>query len=54
MIERSHIVTHNEAGVFYAHLGQAIDSMQADGLVVEVQYQQSDQVLSALLLGRRL
>jgi len=45
------ITTINEATKFYEIVRNDIEILQNEGLVVEIQYQQSDEKLSALLLG---
>lgn len=42
----------SESTVFYNNVRDNIMKMQNSGLVVEVQYQQSDTGFSALILGR--
>ncbi|WP_298199562.1 hypothetical protein [Desulfosporosinus sp.] len=51
----AHVVRSGTEGVkeFYLGVDVEIKKMQSIGLEVEVQYQQSDCVVSALLLGRR-
>jgi len=54
IMEISHTVTPiNESTKFYKLVADNINMMQVKGLVVEVQYQQSDSGLSALMLGRK-
>jgi len=54
IIEISHLTAPgSEATIFYNNVRDAINRMQQHGLTVEVQYQQSDTVFSALILGRK-
>lgn len=39
---------------FYNNVNKSIDQMQQSGLEVEVQYQQSDGVFSAFIIGREI
>jgi len=49
----AHIVCPIEAATdFYNNVNKAIDIMQGNGLNVNIQYQQSDKVFSAIILGR--
>lgn len=49
-----HIMYHIKEGTeFSEELFKIIDSMQKVNLKAEVQYQQSDNVLSALIIGRK-
>jgi len=50
-------IAHNtapgsEATAFYNGVRDIVNRMQQSGLIVEIQYQQSDKAYSALILGR--
>lgn len=55
IIQTAHTCCSINAGTdFYNNVNKSIGQMQQSGLEVEVQYQQSDGVFSAFIIGREI
>ncbi|WP_181349429.1 hypothetical protein [Thalassobacillus sp. CUG 92003] len=52
MIKTIGHITQSDPDKFHADLTEYVDSLQSKGIICEIQYQQSDHTMSALILGR--